>query len=197
MFGTDPKRLREDLRERRDPDVRRRRDIVLLSILGMANMAAGALVQTGLLRRLPNPRVNGFDSNKVILSDQAYVLGAPDAAVATASLAANLPLAGYGEADRAERQPLAPIAAAAKSMADVAAAAWYFAQMRLKLKTWCAYCLAGGAINLAIFALTIPEARKALRELADRRAILADPRSRLHPCDVGLRPRSDSPQGAS
>jgi uncharacterized membrane protein len=77
----------------------------------------------------------------------------------------NLPLAGFGGVSRAERTPYVPIAAAVKSGVEAAAAGWYFYQMPVKEKKWCAYCIAGAITNVAVFALTVPEAVRALRHL--------------------------------
>jgi uncharacterized membrane protein len=157
--------LRIDLRTHRGADMKRRRGIVVLSLFGIANMAAVTLLQTGVLKHLPDPPVAGFDSDKVNTSDLAYSLGSPDGSLSLAGLAANIPLAGFGGADRAEKMPWAPIAAAAKSGIEALAAGWYFYQMPAKEKAWCAYCIGGALANAAIFALTIPEACRAWRAL--------------------------------
>lgn len=165
MFGIDPGQLRRDLREADTPDLRRRRSIIGLSLIGLINMAAGVLVQTGILKKLPEIPSDQFDSDKVILSDEAYMFGSPDAAIAVMSLASNLPLAAFGGADRAEKEPLIPIAATLKSMADLTVTGWYFHNMRYKEKTWCPYCMLTSAVNLAVFALTIPETIEAVENL--------------------------------
>jgi uncharacterized membrane protein len=131
----------------------------------MASMAAVSLLQTGVIGHLPDPPSEAFDSDKVNSSDTAYALGVPDGTLSLASLGANVPLAGLGGEDRAERFPLVPLAAAAKAGLEAVVASWYFYQMPVKEKKWCAYCIVGALTNLAIFGLTVPEARRALKQL--------------------------------
>ncbi len=163
MFGISPRQLRDDLLESGSADLRRRRAVIGLSLAGLAGMGAVTLLQTGLVKHLPDPPVAGFDTDKVTLSDEAYQFGAPDATAAVASLATNLPLAAFGPEDRARRQPWVPLLASAKAVADAAVTAWYFRQMRRKEHAWCTYCILGGLANLGVLALNLPEAVKAIR----------------------------------
>lgn len=139
-----------------------RRAVAGLSALGAANMGLGALRQLGLIGELPDPPIPGFDSNKVLMSRQAFVFGIPDAPIATLGLLANVPLALAGGRRRDERFPLLPIGMAAKAIVEVSVAAWYLVQMRTKLHTWCAYCLLSTSIMTTIAVLTVNEARAAL-----------------------------------
>lgn len=125
-------------------------------------MAAVSLLQTGIVKHLPDPPLDRFDSDKVNLSETAYAMGVPDGAVSPASLAANIPIASFGGVDRAQTQPWAPLAAAGKAALEAAVAGWYFYQMPAKEKAWCGYCIVGAFVNLSIFALTVSEARRAL-----------------------------------
>ena len=77
----------------------------------------------------------------------------------------NLPLAGFGGDNRAEKMPYVPIAASVKSAVEAAAAGWYFYQMPTKEKKWCVYCIGGALANFFIFALTVPEALKAVKTI--------------------------------
>ena len=160
--------LRDDLQNSTDVDVRRRRAIILASLAGMTSMAAVTLLQTGVVRHLPDPPLNSFDSDQVNSSDTAYALGAPDGTLSLAGLALNLPLAAFGGVRRSEQVPYVPLAAAAKSGVEAVAAGWYFYQMPAKEKKWCAYCIAGAIANAAIFALTLPEAIKAWKHLRSK-----------------------------
>jgi uncharacterized membrane protein len=163
-FGTDlePAQLREELREGSNSDLRRRRAIIALSLFGMASMGAVSVLQTGIVKHLPDPPLNNFDSDQVNSSDIAYQLGAPDGTLSLAGLAMNVPIAGFGGADRAHKTPHVPIAASIKSGIEAIAAGWYFYQMPAKEKKWCAYCIGGAIANFGIFALTVPEALKAI-----------------------------------
>lgn len=166
--GLTPVELRTQLQESTDSDMRRRRGIVIASLAGMGSMAAVSLLQTGVVKHLPDPPLAGFDSDKVNSSRTAYALGTPDGTLSLASLAMNVPLAGFGGVSRAERTPYVPIAAAVKSGVEAIAAGWYFYQMPAKEKKWCAYCIAGAIANFTVFALTLPEAVRAFRRLRAR-----------------------------
>jgi uncharacterized membrane protein len=163
--GMNPQQVREHLQEGDTPDLRRRRAVIGLSLVGMASMAAVSLLQTGMVKHLPDPPLGSFNSDKVNSSDTAYRFGVPDGTVSLASLAANIPLAAYGGANRAREQSWVPILAAAKAAVEAVAAAWYFYQMPAKEKAWCGYCILGALANMGIFALTLPEARKAFTAL--------------------------------
>jgi uncharacterized membrane protein len=134
----------------------------------MASMAAVSLLQTGIIRHLPDPPFKAFNSDKVNSSETAYALGVPDGTLSLASLAANVPIAGFGGADRTRRMPWVPLLAAAKAGAEAAVASWYFYQMPAKEKKWCGYCVTGAVANLGIFLLTLPEAARAVSFLRRR-----------------------------
>lgn len=157
--------LRDDLQTDSSDGMRRRRAIIGLSLVGAAAMTAVSLLQTGVVKHLPDPPIDSFDSDKVNSADTAYMLGVPDGPLSLASLAANIPLAAYGGADRAEKQPIVPLIAAGKAVVEAAVAGWYFYQMPVKEKAWCGYCITGAATNLAIAALSLPEARQAWKAL--------------------------------
>jgi uncharacterized membrane protein len=160
-----PQKLRRELQESNVSDLKARRAVIGLSLLGIGAMTAVTLFQTGVVKHLPDPPIDNFDSDKVNSSDTAYALGVPDGALSLASLAANIPLAAFGGENRAEAMPLVPIAAAAKATVEAAVAGWYFYQMPTKEKAWCGYCIVGAAANFGIAALTLVEAKKAWNSL--------------------------------
>ena len=165
LIKRDTQDLRRELQRGRGAGLTLRRGVIALSLVGMGAMAAVSLFQTGLVGHLPDPPLPDFDSDKVNSSDTAYALGVPDGAMSLASLAANIPLAAFGGADRAERLPLVPLAAAAKATVEAAVAGWYFYQMPAKEKKWCGYCIVGAAANFGIAALTLMEAKKAWQKV--------------------------------
>jgi uncharacterized membrane protein len=160
-----PQRLREELQNSERSDVNLRRAVIGLSLLGIGAMTAVSLFQTGIVKHLPDPPIDGFDSDKVNSSDTAYALGVPDGTLSLASLAANIPLAAFGGENRAEEQPLIPLAIAAKASVEAVVAGWYFYQMPTKEKAWCGYCILGAAANFGIAALTLAEAKRAWKNL--------------------------------
>jgi uncharacterized membrane protein len=142
-----------------------RRWTVGLSLAGMACMAAVSLLQTGVVKHLPDPPLPGFNSDKVNLSESAFPLGIPDGTLGLLSFAANLPLALAGPADRAQRMPWLPALATAKSLVDVLVSAWYFYQMPAREKAWCVYCIVSAFANVGVLALSLPEGRRAVAAL--------------------------------
>ena len=160
-----PEQLRADLQHGETQDLWRRRAIIGLSLAGMTSMTAVSLLQTGILEHLPDPPLKSFNSDKVNSSDAAYRFGAPDGTMGVAGFALNVPIAAFGGASRATEQPLVPLAATAKAAVDGLVAGWYFYQMPAKEHAWCGYCIAAALSNVAIFALTLPEASKALAAL--------------------------------
>jgi hypothetical protein len=94
-------------------------------------------------------------------SDSVYRLGAPDGSISLASLAANIPIAAFGGADGMQTKPWVPFVAALTATGE-ALAQLYFYQMPAKEKAWCGYCIVGARANIAVAALTLPEARKAV-----------------------------------
>jgi uncharacterized membrane protein len=165
----DPQQLREELQQGDMPELRRRRAVIGLSLAGMASMTAVSLLQTGVFKHLPDRPLEGFNSDKVNSSTTAYQFGVPDGALSLASFAANVPIAALGGADRARTQPWVPLLAAGKAIVDAGAAAWYFYQMPAKEKAWCGYCIVGALASFGIFALALPEARRALAAVREPR----------------------------
>ncbi len=160
-----PQQLRRELQEGKSEGLNNRRIIIGLSLLGIGAMTAVTLFQTGIIKHLPDPPIEDFDSDKVNSSDTAYALGTPDGTLSLASLAANIPLAAFGGANREETMPIVSIISAAKSTVEAAVSGWYFYQMPAKEGKWCGYCIAGALANFGIAALTIAEAKKAWKNL--------------------------------
>ena len=158
-----PQQLREELQDGDTRDLRRRRGIVALSLIGVASMAAVTLYQMGLIRHLPDPPLPGFDSDRVNASDTAYQYGVPDGTLTLAGHATNVVLTAYGGIHRAAVQPWVSIAASGKAGIEAAVAAKYlFYQMPVVEKKWCGYCIVDAFMHIGVFALTLPEAAKAL-----------------------------------
>lgn len=156
--------LRHSLREGRSRSLRRRRAIAVLSTLAMIDAAVVALRQLGALRHLPDPP-GPFHSDEVVTSREAYLLGAPDAALGTLAHAAALVLAGVGGDREVGRRPAWSLALAGV-VGGAGLVTWaYLATMFARHERWCVYCIGAGALSLGATALAIPEARDAWREL--------------------------------
>lgn len=139
-----------------------------LSAIGAANMTVISLRQLGIVHHLPDPPLHGFDSNAVVMSQPSKVFGMPDAPLGALGLAANIPLALLGGADRDRTRRWLPVAIAAKGVVEVSVAAWFLWQMKTRVRRWCAYCLLGASLSAAIATLALSEAGEALPARRDR-----------------------------
>ena len=169
ILSEEPRQLRRDLQRGSTTHLRLRRGIIGTSVSGMASMVPVTMLQTGLIHHLPDPPLKGFHSDAANSSLIAYKFGVPDGAMSVASFAVNIPLAAFGGADRARTKPLIPLIAGAKAGIDAVVSAWYFDKMR-RGKKWCPYCIAGAISSLAVFLLSVPEARSAWSHLQSRKA---------------------------
>ena len=158
--------LSRELRLQTGPDLRRRRWVFGLSLLGTLAAQIVSLLQVGLTQRLPNPPVGPFDSDRVDSSDYAYSrLETPDGALMLVSYGVTAALAAAGGADRAERHPALPLALAAKAGFDAVTALQLAREEWNENRAFCAYCQAATLASLASFALALPEAGRAWRAL--------------------------------
>lgn len=142
----------------------RRRMIVGISLAGMTSIVPVVLYQTGIIRHLPDPAIGNFNSDKVNGSPTAFGYGGPDGPLTLLSHAVNLSLASFGPPKRSERRPWLPVVAATLAAAQAAVATRYlFYQIPKVDRAWCPYCIADALMHMATFALTLPEALRALR----------------------------------
>jgi uncharacterized membrane protein len=164
-----PARLSRELRLADTPALARRRWTLGLSYVGMAAGMIVGLYQMGVLRRLPDLPFAPFDATKVDKADYAYKrLQTPDGLLMAASYAVTAILAGAGGAERARRQPLIPVALAAKSIYDFLLAVKLGREEWQETRALCGYCQAATVASAASVALTLPEALAALRRLGRR-----------------------------
>jgi uncharacterized membrane protein len=145
----DPQRLRHDIQETDSPEMRRRRAIVALNLVGIASMGLVSLLQMKMLRRLPEPPIRLFGlpmkTKKVNFSDAAFGYGAPDGTINLVAHSMNAALAAAGDADRARNRPWIPLVLAASSAAQAGVAAKYlFHDMPKVDRAWCPYCMVDG-----------------------------------------------------
>jgi hypothetical protein len=154
------------LRRDNDKNLRRRRGIFGLLLTASASMSVVALYQLGILKRLPDPPLPAFDSNKVTSSAKAYsLLNTPDAVLAMGSYAATMALVAMGSPNRARERPLIPIALAAKLGFDALLGIQFALSEWWKTRTLCSWCLVATGAAIVAVPLAIPEARKALHHL--------------------------------
>jgi hypothetical protein len=160
-----PRELSEELREHHTPELQNRRWIIGLSMIGALAGGIVGLYQTGIIKKLPDPPLDVFDSEKVDASDYAYKrLQTPDAFMMLVSYGLTAWLAAASGKNRAEQTPSLPILMAAKTLGDVAVALELGREEWQENKKLCAYCQAATLASLASVALALPEAIKALRK---------------------------------
>jgi hypothetical protein len=58
-----PQQLRQELQQGQTTDLKRRRGVITWSLVGMAGMTAVTLLQTGIIKHLPDPPFGNFDSD--------------------------------------------------------------------------------------------------------------------------------------
>lgn len=161
-----PNELRQAVQNSRSSEMRNRRGIVGFSLIGIAAMAVVSLLQTGIVKHLPDPPTKKphFDSDKVNSSKEAYGFGMPDGPLTIAVHGLNLALAAAGPPSRWKNRPWLPLLAAGVAIPQALIAGKYlFHQMPKVEKAWCPYCIVDALTLFATVALTVPEAVKAAR----------------------------------
>ena len=159
-----PQRLSRELRTASDPDLRRRRWVLGLSLVGIAAAKIVTLYQMGIVRRLPDLPVRPFDATKVDAAPYAYSrLQTPDGALMLVSYAVTAALAAAGGRDRARTNPALPIALAGKTLYDSATALKLAQEEWRDTRALCGYCQAATVASLLSAAIAVPEAMRALR----------------------------------
>ena len=163
-----PSRLSRELRTGDGADLSRRRWAVGLSFAGAAIGAVVGAYQIGLLKRLPDIAPGAvFDAEKVDASDYAYArLQTPDGFLMIITYAVTAALFAAAGKDRAEENPAVPIAASAKAGYDLVTCLRLAGEEWRENKALCSWCQAATLLSAAIFALSLPEAGKAVRALA-------------------------------
>lgn len=159
---TTPRELSRQLREVHTEDLNRRRLLVTLSLVGAAMGQIVSLYQMGVIKKLPDPPLDIFDSSKVDAADYAYArFQTPDALMMIVNYGVTAWLAGAGDKDRATNAPWIPLALAAKTIGDAATALELGREEYAQTKKLCFYCQVATVVSLASVALAVPEARKA------------------------------------
>lgn len=157
--------IRQELLTSWDKDLQRRRKVMTLAAVGVADFAFLSLYQSGAINRLPELPFKSFDSNKVNAAPDAYRMGAPDAAISALLYAGSLVLASYGGTEKSGRKPVFDIALGTVVTANAAGAVLYLGNMIFKQKKVCPYCIAGAVINLVSAAVIAPTVAKAFHKL--------------------------------
>lgn len=157
--------IRQELLTSTDKDLNRRRKLMILSAIGMADFAFVSLYQSGAIGRLPELPFKAFDSNKVNAAPDAYQMGAPDATISALLYASGMVLSSWAGTAASGRKPAHDIALGTVVASNAAGAIYYLGKMIFKQDKVCPYCILGAAINLASVAIIAPTVRNAFKQL--------------------------------
>jgi len=166
----EPQQLSRELREGNNPDLIRRRWIISLSMLGASMGQIVALYQTGVIDKLPDLPLPFFDSDRVDSSNYAYSrLDTPDGLMMVTNYAITAWLAGAGGQNRAQENPILPIAMGVKTLIDSAIAVQLATEEWRENQAFCEYCQVATLCSLASVALSVPEMVSAVENLLGKK----------------------------
>lgn len=161
-----PRQLSRELRKGQSPHLQRRRWIIGLSMVGAVAAQIVSLYQTGIIKKLPDPPLPIFDSDKVDASTYAYKrFQSPDGPIMLVNYGITAWLAAAGGERRARTMPWLPIVMGAKIAGDVVTALKLAGEEWAENKALCAYCQAATAASIASLILALPEMISAARQL--------------------------------
>lgn len=135
------------IRKRSDRKAFERRNIALLSAIGLIDFIPISLYQLGIIRHLPDLPGDLFDSDYVNASKEAQVAGLPDGPLSLLMYAANLVL--VSGALKKKKRNVFDYLIAGNSLGQAAGGAYYLYNMATEQKKVCVYCVAGALINFA------------------------------------------------
>ncbi len=164
-----PAELGRELRQGYGPFLKRRRGIIGLSLFSCGVLGAVALYQTGILKKLPEPRARFFNAAKVHGSEQAYsLLATPDALLGLASYAVTAALAGMGPENRSRTHPWMALAMGLKLLADSAIAGKLTLDECRKFRAFSLWSLLIAAATWTALPLALPEAKAAFLRITEQ-----------------------------
>lgn len=150
-----------------DDWLRARRKIATIAALLAADFAVLGMRQYGVIRRLPDLPIRGFDANGVTTSVAAYPRGVPDAPLAVVGAGALIVLATAGGSRHSGRSPLLDLALGGAIAIGALAAVVDFAKA-IEQRRFCVYCTAGTVGLLAMVPIAARGVLRAWRALRRR-----------------------------
>ncbi len=140
-----------------------RKGIAALCSIAMVGLGAIAGYQLGWLKKLPDPPVRVFNSERIVTSRDAYkLLGIPDALLGLGSYGTTLALAWNHHRSPTETSSLL---LTGKIAFDVYQAASHSITQWTQFHKLCAWCLIPTACTLRTAFLVAPEARQAIERM--------------------------------
>lgn len=128
----------------------RRRKLIMLALVGLANTGLITLYQTGIIKQLPDLPLKSFDAAKLTSSEKAFEFGMPDAPGASLFYSLIMVLATYGGARKIKRIFLFDQLLLGTTVVNAAMGAQYLYNMLTKQKKLCVYCIALTLINFSL-----------------------------------------------
>jgi uncharacterized membrane protein len=163
--GMKPSELSKELREGQSPFLQARRTLVALSFLGVAIGKIVSLYQIGIIKHLPDPPLDVFDSDKVDASDYAYKrFATPDAFLMVLTYGTTAWLAGAGREDRAEKTPLWVQLMFGKIALDIGTNLMLAREEWAENKKLCFYCQSATVLSILSLIVAWPEFKKSIRK---------------------------------
>ncbi len=157
-----PSQLPRELRQGQAPELRARRNIVALSLVGVAMAQIVSLYQIGIVKHLPDPPLDVFDSDKVDASDYAYKrFLTADGFLMLMLYGTTAWLAATGGEKRSEERPYLSLLMGAKILLDLVSAAELAREEWNDNKKLCPYCQTATLASLASLVLAWPELKRA------------------------------------
>ena len=154
--------LSRQLREGQAPEMKARRWIAGLSLLGVGMAQIVSLYQVGIVKHLPDPPLDVFDSDQVDASDYAYKrFLTADGFLMLMSYATTAWLASMGGEKRSQTHPLLSLLMGAKIALDLVSAAELGREEWNDNKKLCPYCQTATVASLVSLVLAWPEVRSA------------------------------------
>lgn len=161
----DPKEIRDALRHEDSEDLARRRKVVALSVAGLADFNLISLLQSGVIRRLPDFPHPIFDTNGINTSKTSFEMGVPDAIISSMMFALKMALATAGGSEKASRKPVFDVLLGAVSLGHTLGAVQMTYNMLIKKKKICIYCLTGAGIIFYSAAVIAPTMAKSAKKI--------------------------------
>lgn len=163
---TKPIEVRDELLNSKSKDLVRRRKLVWLSFLGLINFSVISLLQSGVIKKLPDIPSRVFDTNNIITSKFAYIAGVPDAPVSNVLFAATMVLSTVGGSEKATRKPASDILLGAVVLGHTIGAGIMLYDMLFRKKRLCMYCLIGAGVIFASAAIIEPAVTKNIKRIS-------------------------------
>jgi uncharacterized membrane protein len=158
--------IRDVLRTEQSEDIDRRRKVALLSAIGIVDFTIISLLQSGVIRKLPDlPYRAVFDTNGINTSKTSYGMGVPDATMSTVMHALEMALATAGGSQKASRKPVFDILLGGVVLGHALGAVRMTYNMFFRKKKICLYCLTGAALIFSSATIIAPGVLRSAKKM--------------------------------